>query len=70
MDVSEADKQKIRDKIEKLKNSKFKQQTLKAWRPTPTALSTTITFMIFSIIFLAIGVVLQVMSDRIFETQI
>lgn len=70
MDVSEAEKQKIRDKIEKLKKSKFKQQTLSAWRPAPTALTTTITFTIFSIIFLVIGCLLQVMSDRIFETQI
>ena len=70
MDVSEQDKQKIRDKIKKLKNSSFKQQTLKAWRPTPTALSTTITFSIFSVIFLVIGCVLQIQSDKIYENRI
>ena len=69
MDISEADKQKIRDKIDKLKQSKFKQQTLPAWRPVPTAMSTMLTFSIFSVVFLAIGIVLQVMSDRITELE-
>jgi hypothetical protein len=58
MDVSADEKQRIREKIEKLKQSKFKQQTLPAWRPVPTAMSTMLTFSIFSVIFLAIGVVL------------
>lgn len=69
MDVSPDEKQRIREKIEKLKQSKFKQQTLPAWRPVPTAMSTMLTFSIFSVIFLAIGVVLQVMSDRIMELE-
>lgn len=69
MDISEGDKQKIRDKIDKLKQSKFKQQTLPAWRPVPTAMSTMLTFSIFSVVFLAIGIVLQVMSDRITELE-
>ena len=67
MDVSPEEKQRIREKIEKLKQSKFKQQTLPAWRPVPTPMSTMLTFSIFSVIFLAIGIVLQVMSDRITE---
>ena len=67
MDVSPEEKQRIREKIEKLKQSKFKQQTLPAWRPVPTAMSTMLTFSIFSVIFLAIGIVLQVMSDKIIE---
>ena len=37
------------------------------WRPVPTAMSTMFTFSIFSVIFLAIGVVLYVMSDQIHE---
>jgi hypothetical protein len=69
MDVSADEKQRIREKIEKLKQSKFKQQTLPAWRPVPTALSTMLTFGIFSVIFLAIGIVLQVMSDSITELE-
>lgn len=67
MDVSPDEKQRIREKIEKLKQSKFKQQTLPAWRPVPTAMSTMFTFSIFSVIFLAIGILLFVMSDQIFE---
>ena len=55
MEVSQADKQAIRDKIERLKQSKFKQQTLPAWRPVPTAMSTMLTFLAFSFLFLAIA---------------
>jgi len=69
MDVSQEEKQRIREKIEKLKQSKFKQQTLPAWRPVPTAMSTMFTFSIFSVIFLAIGIVLYVMSDQIIEIE-
>ena len=69
MDVSADEKQRIREKIEKLKQSKFKQQTLPAWRPVPTAMSTMLTFSIFSVVFLAIGIVLQVMSDKIMELE-
>ncbi len=69
MDVSEGDKEKIRQKIERLKQSKFKQQTLPAWRPVPTAMSTMFTFSIFSIVFLSIGMVLYVMSDQIIEME-
>ena len=69
MDVSPDEKQRIREKIEKLKQSKFKQQTLPAWRPVPTAMSTMFTFSIFSVIFLAIGIVLYVMSDQIVELE-
>lgn len=63
MDVDNEEKQRIRDKIEKLKQSKFKQQTLPAWRPVPTAMSTMLTFSVFSVIFLAIGIVLYVLSE-------
>mmetsp|Transcript_42695 Transcript_42695/g.65522 ORF Transcript_42695/g.65522 Transcript_42695/m.65522 type:complete len:115 (+) Transcript_42695:8-352(+) len=69
MDVSAEEKQRIREKIEKLKQSKFKQQTLPAWRPVPTAMSTMFTFSLFSIIFLAIGIVLYIMSDQISEYE-
>ena len=65
MDVSEEEKQKIRDKITKLKESKFKQQTLPAWRPVPSFGSTMIIFGIFGLIFLTLGITLYVMSERI-----
>lgn len=67
MDISEEEKAKIKEKVEKLKNSRFKQQTLPAWRPIPSFKSTMITFTVFGIIFLALGIVLYVMSDKIIE---
>ena len=67
MDITEEEKQKIREKVEKLKNSKFKQQTLPAWRPIPSFKSTMITFSVFGIIFLALGIVLYTMSNQIVE---
>jgi hypothetical protein len=67
MDITEEEKAKIRDKVEKLKASKFKQQTLPAWRPIPSFKSTMITFSFFGLIFLALGIVLYVMSDQITE---
>lgn len=67
MDITEEEKAKIREKVEKLKNSKFKQQTLPAWRPIPSFKSTMITFLVFGIIFLALGIVLFLMSNQIVE---
>jgi len=63
MDITEEEKARIREKVEKLKNSRFKQQTLPAWRPIPSFRSTMITFTVFGIIFLALGIILYVMSD-------
>ena len=70
MDTSPEEKQKIKDKINKLKESKFKQQTLPAWRPVPTAMSTMFTFTAFAIFFLGVGVLLFVMSGKIIEESI
>ena len=67
MDISEEEKAKIKEKVEKLRNSRFKQQTLPAWRPIPSFKSTMITFTVFGVIFLALGIVLYVMSDKIIE---
>ena len=65
MELTEEEKQKIKEKVEKLKNSKFKQQTLPAWRPIPSFKSTMITFTVFGLIFLALGIVLFIMSNQI-----
>ena len=70
MDTTPEEKQKIKDKINKLKESKFKQQTLPAWRPVPTAMSTMLTFTAFAIFFLGIGVLLFVMSGKIIEESV
>jgi hypothetical protein len=67
MDISEEEKQKIREKVEKLRSSRFKQQTLPAWRPIPSFKSTMITFTVFGLVFLALGIALYVMSDKIKE---
>ena len=67
MDISEEEKAKIREKVEKLRNSRFKQQTLPAWRPIPSFRSTMITFSVFGIVFLTLGIILFVMSDKIQE---
>lgn len=67
MDQSAEEKKAIDDKITALKNSKFKQQMLPAWRPVPSFGSTMITFSMFGIVFLAIGIALYVMSDKIQE---
>lgn len=56
--------------FEELKNNKFKQQKLSAWRPVPTIWSTTITFVVFGLIFLAIGVVVLIFSNEIEEQTI
>jgi len=67
MEYTEEEKAKIRAKIEALKNNRFKQQTLPAWRPVPSFFSTLITFLIFGIVFLILGIVLFVMSNQIQE---
>jgi hypothetical protein len=69
MDVTEEEKQKIREKIQKLKESKFKQQTLPAWRPVPTPMSTLVTFSIFSVIFIGMGIILLSYSNEIMEAS-
>jgi hypothetical protein len=67
MDQTEAEKAAIDKKIADLKASKFKQQMLPAWRPVPSFGSTMITFSLFGIVFLAIGIILYTMSDGIQE---
>ena len=55
---------------ERLKASKFKQQKLQAWRPVPTITSTTITFVSFGIIFIIIGIIILIYSNKIHEVSI
>ena len=65
MEISQEDLIRIQEKIEKLKQSRFKQQMLPAWRPVPSFGSTMIIFGIFGLIFLTLGITLYVMSERI-----
>lgn len=69
MDISQEEKQSIREKIEKLKQSKFKQQNLPAWRPVPTVSTAIFTFSSFGVVFLSLGVLLSVLSNQIVEIE-
>jgi len=70
MASTEEERKALDEKIETLKKSKFKQQMLPAWRPVPSFASTMVTFAIFGIVFLAIGIMLYVMSDKIQEVEL
>jgi hypothetical protein len=65
MEISEEERIRIQEKVEKLKQSKFKQQMLPAWRPVPSYGSTMTIFVVFGMIFLTLGITLFVMSDKI-----
>ena len=51
----------------RLKNSKFKQQKLPGWRPVPTITSTTIIFFCFGAVFIILGIIILVFSNKIEE---
>ena len=53
-----------------LEKSRFKQQSLPAWRPNPTLLTTLITFVIFGLIFLTLGILLLEWGKTINEFTI
>ena len=53
---------------EKIKDSKFKQQRLPAWRPVPTILSIIIVFSLFGISFIIIGIFILIYAKKI-KTQ-
>ena len=55
------------EEYEKLKNSKFKQQKLPGWRPVPTITSTTIIFFCFGAVFIVLGIIILVFSNKIEE---
>ena len=69
MDISQEEKQTIREKIEKLKQSKFKQQNLPAWRPVPTVSTAILTLTSFGIVFMTLGVLLSVLTSQIVEIE-
>ena len=61
------EKEKFAAEFQKLKDSKFKQQKLPAWRPVPTITSTTLTFIFFGIAFIVIGIIVLIYSNDIVE---
>ena len=67
MDDEEGKKQ---DEIyERIKNSRFKQQNLPAWRPVPTMGSTIVIFVSIGIIFITFGIILSYYSNKINEMK-
>ena len=54
----------------KLKNSRFKQQRLPAWRPVPTLCTIIIFYVLFALIFIALGIVLIIFSNKIINQEI
>ena len=54
----------------RLRQNKFYQQRLPAWRPVPTLCAIIIFYTIFSLIFIALGVVLIIFSNKIKEIEI
>jgi hypothetical protein len=57
------------EEYERLKNSKFKQQKLPGWRPVPTITSTTIIFFCFGAVFIVLGIIILVFSNKIEEVS-
>ena len=55
---------------ERVKQSRFKQQNLPAWRPVPTILSIVIVFSIFGVLFIILGIVLLVYSNKVKSAEI
>ena len=50
---------------QKLKNSNFKQQTMKVWRPELTPVCGLITFALYTIVFMLFGAILKSSSDSV-----
>ena len=55
---------------ERIKDSAFKQQRLPAWRPVPTILSLVIVLSLFGIVFIILGIVLLVYSNKIKSVEL
>ena len=68
--MEEKTAQEKQEEFNRLKENNFKQQKLSAWRPVPTITSTTITFVVFGVIFLILGIIILVYSNQIQEVSI
>ena len=55
---------------ERVKQSRFKQQNLPAWRPVPTILSIIIVFAVFGLLFIILGIVLLVYSNKVHSAEL
>jgi hypothetical protein len=70
MDFTEEERQAIREKVEKLKESRFKQQMLPAWRPIPSFRVVMSCFIVNAIIFVGLGIMILNMSQNIQEVTV
>jgi hypothetical protein len=68
--MEEKTAQEKQEEFNRLKENNFKQQKLSAWRPVPTITSTTITFIVFGVIFLILGIIILVYSNQIQEVSV
>ena len=55
---------------ERIKNSRFKQQRLPAWRPVPTINSIIVVFSVFGVIFIILGIILLVYSNKVHSSEL
>ena len=55
---------------ERVKKSRFKQQNLPAWRPVPTIISIVIVFAVFGIIFIILGIILLIYSNKVKSAEV
>ena len=67
MSEEELEKAKIKEKVDKMQESKFNQQVLPAFRPVPTFMNTILTFAAVGIVLVAVGIHIQVQSGKIQE---
>ena len=56
--------------FEKIKDSRFKQQRLPAWRPVPTILSIIIVFSLFGVVFIIMGIFILIYAKKIKSEEI
>lgn len=69
MELTAEEKAEVEERYEALKNNRFKQQRLRAWRPVPSFGSTMITFGIFGIMFISLGITLYILSDQVQQVE-
>lgn len=70
MNLSAEEKTMIKFRIEKLKNSSFKQQSFASWQETPSIERSMIIAAFFAILFLGIGLTLYFVSSEYQEVSI
>ncbi len=61
---------KIKEKIDQLKNSKFKQLEIPSWRPVPTLRSTVVSLILLGVFFMGIGSLLLSKSTEAIELAV